>query len=75
MGDHGGRCCQRLGRVSCDSLPGNGLFAVPINTTFHSQKCLRLGDKLHDHTALRLVEGIGCQRNTKSDLVAVSSKG
>lgn len=75
VGVHGGRCGQRLGRVLCDGLPGNGLFAVTINTTFHSQKDPRLGDKLHDHTTLRLIEVIGCQRKTRSDLVAVSSRG
>lgn len=75
VGECGGRCDQRLGGVLCEGWPENGLFAVTINTTFHSQKGPRLGDKLHDHTTLRLVEVPGCQRKARSDLVAVSSRG
>lgn len=66
VGECGGRCDQRLGRVLCEGWPENGLFAVTINTTFHSQK---------GPTTLRLVEVPGCQRKARSDLVAVSSRG
>lgn len=66
MGECAGRWSQRHGRVLREGLPGGHTCVTMNHATFLSQKGPSLQDKLHEHTTLRLVEVMGCQRRVLS---------